>query len=257
MIREIKIRKSVRKYKKEDLDDKSIKIVEESIKEAKDLYGNIKTKIIFEKDGEKFYKMASTFTKSLFFIKSPHYIILMSEKKEGHLENIGFIGEQIVLKLAGAGIGTCWIGGNVKDKKFSKEYSTEYNQHYIVCIALGYPLEDLVEVNNRKRKDLDEIFKDNIYKNHYEAAKALQAAPSATNRQPWNIYPKENYWDFYIEVSSGILSDKRNELAAIDAGIGLSHILMESNRKGEMINFSKEDKKEKEGLKYITTVKFK
>ncbi len=257
MIREIKLRKSVRKYKKEPLNEKSQKIVNESINEAKSFYGNIKTKIIFEKDGEKFYKTASTLTKSLFFVKSPHYIILMSEEKEGYLENIGFIGEQIVLKLAGAGIGTCWIGGNVNDKKFSKQYSTEYNLEYIACISVGYPEEDLEEITNRKRKDLDEIFKDSIYKNHFEAAKALQAAPSATNKQPWNIYPEDTNWDYYIEEFSGIMSDKRNDLASIDAGIGLSHILMESNRKGEMINFSKETKKEKEGLRYITTVKFK
>src|SRR6056297_203873 len=254
MIREIKLRKSIRKYKKESLNEKSEKLVLESLEEAKSLYGNIKTKIIFEKDGEKFYKTASVLTKKMFFVKSPHYIILMSEEKEGYLENIGFIGEQIVLKLAGAGIGTCWIGGNVNDKKFSKEYSTEYNLEYI---ALGYPEEDLVEITERKRRKLDEIFKDTIYKNHFEAAKALQAAPSATNKQPWNVYPKDSNWDYYIEEFSGIMSDKRNALASIDAGIGLAHILMESNRKGEMINFSKEEKKEKEGLRYITSVKFK
>src|SRR6056297_1067866 len=172
MIREIKLRKSVRKYKKEPLNEKSQKIVNESINEAKSLHGNIKTKIIFEKEGDKFYKTASTLTKSLFFIKYPNYIILMSEEKEGYLENIGFIGEQIVLKLAGAGIGTCWIGGNVNDKKFSNQYSTEYNLEYIVCISVGYPEEDLVEITDRKRKDLDVLFKDSIYKNHFEAAKA-------------------------------------------------------------------------------------
>src|SRR6056297_964324 len=257
MIREIKLRKSVRKYKKEFLNEKKEEVVKESINEAKSLYGNIKTKIIFEKDGEKFYKTASTLIKSLFFVKSPHYIILMSEDKEGYLENIGFIGEQIVLKLAGAGIGTCWLGGDINDKKFSKEYSTEYNLEYIACIALGYPEEDLVETNKRKRKQLDEIFKDSTYKDHFEAAKALQASPSSMNRQPWNIYPENTSWDYYIEEYSGIMSDKRNDLASIDAGIGLSHILMESNRKGEMINFSKELKKEKEGLRYITSVKFK
>ncbi|MFO7888209.1 MAG: nitroreductase family protein [Eubacteriales bacterium] len=257
MIREIKLRKSIRKYKKESLNEKSKKLVLESLEEAKSLYGNIKTKIIFEKDGEKFYKTASVLTKKMFFVKSPHYIILMSEEKEGYLENIGFIGEQIVLKLAGAGIGTCWIGGNVNDKKFSKKYSTEYNLKYIICISVGYPEEDLVEILDRKRKDLDEIFNDSIYKNHFEAAKALQASPSSMNRQPWNIYPENTSWDYYIEEYSGIMSDKRNDLASIDAGIGLSHILMESNRKGEMINFSKELKKEKEGLRYITSVKFK
>jgi len=51
MIREIKLRKSVRNYKKEFLNEKKEDIVKESINEAKSLYKNIKTKIIFEKDG--------------------------------------------------------------------------------------------------------------------------------------------------------------------------------------------------------------
>ena len=257
MIREIKIRKSVRKYQDKKLSEDDIKLVKESINEAKSLYGNIKYKVLFEEDGDRFYKTAGTISKNLFFVKSPHYLILMSEEKEGFLENIGFIGEQIVLKLAGGGIGTCWIGGNVNDKKFAKNYNTEYKVDYVICISLGYPTEDLDEVEYRKRKDLEEIFSNETYKEHFEAAKALQSAPSATNKQPWMIYPDKDSWEFYIEQFSGVLSEKRNSLAKIDAGIGLSHILLQSNRIGEMINFNKEQNKEKDNFSYITTVKFK
>jgi nitroreductase len=257
MLREIKLRKSVRKYKSEKLSEDDMKFVKESVNEAKSLYGNIKHKVIIEEEGEKFYNTAGPISKNLFFIKAPHYLILMSEEKEGFLENAGFIGEQIVLKLAGGGIGTCWIGGNIKDKKFAQNYDTEYNVHYVICIAFGYPEEDLSEVEYRKRKDLEEIFTSENYKEHFEAAKALQSAPSATNKQPWKIYPEKNLWDYYIEEFSGLMSDKRNNLAGIDAGIGLSHILLQSNRQGEMINFNKEQNKDRENLRYITSVKFK
>lgn len=259
MIREIKLRKSVRKYKNEGLKEDDIKIVQNSINEAKSLYNNINTKILFEEDGQKYYKTVSSLTKSLFFVKAPHYLILMSEEKEGYLENIGFIGEQIVLKLAGAGIGTCWIGVDINDKKFEKNYSQGNNLKYIITIGLGYPQEDLEEIENssRKRKKLDEIFKNTRYKEHFEGAKALQAAPSASNRQPWLIYPEDDSWDFYVQSFSGIKEEKRNNLAKIDGGIGLAHILMESNRKGDMIKFSNEGKKEKEDLNYLTTIKFK
>jgi len=257
MIREIKLRKSVRKYQNKKLSEEDLKFVKESINEAKSLYGNIKYKVILEEDGNKFYNTAGAISKNLFFIKAPYYLILMSEEKEGFLENIGFIGEQIVLKLAGGGIGTCWIGGNISDKKFAKNYNTEYNVDYVICIAFGYPIEDLSEVEYRKRKDLEEIFSNESYKEHFDAAKALQAAPSATNKQPWSIFPEKDSWEYYTEEFSGVLSDKRNSLARIDAGIGLAHILLQSNRIGEMIHFNKDKNKDKEDYNYITTVKFK
>ena len=38
-------------------------------------------------------------TKGLFYIKCPHYLFFGSEDKDGYLENVGFIGQQMRISL--------------------------------------------------------------------------------------------------------------------------------------------------------------
>ena len=47
-------------------------------------------------------------------VKSPHYIIITSDKGEDYLQNIGYAMEEVVLKLTSLGIATCWLECNIK-----------------------------------------------------------------------------------------------------------------------------------------------
>ena len=40
---------------------------------------------------------------------APLYLLLLSEEKEGWLENAGFVGEQLFLKLIELGLSACWL----------------------------------------------------------------------------------------------------------------------------------------------------
>ena len=40
---------------------------------------------------------------------APLYVLLLSEEKEGWLENAGFVGEQLFLKLIELGLSACWL----------------------------------------------------------------------------------------------------------------------------------------------------
>ena len=45
-----------------------------------------------------------------------YHLAFTSEIEEGHLENIGFIGKEIVFRLTEIGIGTCWLGCEIFNK---------------------------------------------------------------------------------------------------------------------------------------------
>ena len=48
-------------------------------------------------------------------------ILLYSEKKDGYLQNIGYIGEQLDLYLVSRNIGTLWFGiGKTKEEPFEE-----------------------------------------------------------------------------------------------------------------------------------------
>ena len=42
-------------------------------------------------------------------IEAPHYLVIASEPAPSYLENAGFMGEDLVLKMTELEIETCWI----------------------------------------------------------------------------------------------------------------------------------------------------
>lgn len=54
-----------------------------------------------------------------FMIEAPHYLLLTSPKKEYYLENAGYIGEDLVMKLTELELESCWItiGDSAEVKK--------------------------------------------------------------------------------------------------------------------------------------------
>lgn len=44
-----------------------------------------------------------------FMIEAPHYLLISSETADHYLENAGYIGEDLVLKLTELGLQSCWI----------------------------------------------------------------------------------------------------------------------------------------------------
>ncbi len=255
MIKEIEIRRSVREYKDMMLSDEDFNIVNEAAKDIQPLNQNIRYDVIPIKNGSQF---SNAFKLPIGKVKAPHYLLFVSEEKEQYLENIGFIGEQIVLKLTEYGIGTCWLGSIANNKKkIKKLVSVEDGLQPVMIIAFGYPTKELVPVEDRKRKKIDKIFKGKIDKNFISIAKALQAAPSGLNSQPWRVFIQDEEWNYYIEPKKGLLKKIYKNMNKIDAGIGLTHILYEGMKSGYVVNF-KYNKivNEVKEFEYIITISF-
>ena len=226
----IRKRKSVRKYDFTPLDAAAIENIQVQIGMVTPLYPDIRFSVeIVNK------------TKGLFNVKAPYYLIFGSEEKEGALENIGFIGQQLDLFFSNSGIGSCWLGVSKPEEKEASPLP------HVISMSFGTPAEPLHrELSEFKRKPLTEISEGKD-----ERVEAARLAPSASNAQNWYFAAENGKIHCYRKKSGSLLRGVYNKLHCIDMGIALCHIAEESN---DFI-FSKESEvSARNGFVYMGTV---
>ena len=171
-------------------------------------------------------------------------ILLYSEKKEGYLPNIGYLGQQLDLILASMNIGALWFGIGKTDVRSDGELD------FVIMIAIAKMEETKFRKNmfKSKRKPIEEIWFGEYY---LEAANIARFAPSACNTQPWIVESNEQelrVFRYKKPGKRGIMpADKVSFYNRIDIGIFL--LILEVCLKHEGIVFERtlfEDKKEEE-----------
>ena len=108
-------------------------------------------------------------------------ILLYSEKNDGYLQNIGYLGEQLDLYLVSRNIGTLWFGiGKTKEEPFEDmEFVIMFS---IRKISDGSKFrKDLFQ---SKRKRVAEIWEGEQLPG---VSDLVRFAPSACNSQPWLV----------------------------------------------------------------------
>ena len=226
----IKKRKSIRKYDQTKLDEDAIAKVREKIANLKPLYPGIPYEI--EIVGK---------AKGAFGVAAPHYLIFGSEKKDGYLENIGFIGQQMDLFFSANGLGSCWLGVAKPEKSEATALP------HVISMAFGAPAEPLHrELSEFKRKTLTEISEGSDTR-----LEAARLAPSGMNAQNWYFIADGGRIHCYRKkptLVSGLLA---GTLVYVDMGIALCHIAEET----ENFTFVKEEgAPERKGCIYMGTV---
>lgn len=253
MIKAINLRKSIRNYKNESISTEHLQKVKTIINEAKPLHNNIPMEAFLIEDGKKiidtFKGLVGKYTK----VTAPHYIAFTSETKEGHLENIGFIGEEIVLKLTELGLGTCWVGAAIKEDQFKTIVKVQPNQSYIILVAFGYPVEELKPVANRKRLDKSKVVSGTYKKEHETVIQSFIDAPSAVNSQPWKLLINQNKFDLYLENRNFLTKKLLKDMNHIDMGIGINHIYNSATELGFNVELTQVSHSELPGAVYTIT----
>jgi len=251
MIHAINSRKSIRKYKEEGLSLEDIQKIKAIIKNVKPLFDSIPMETFLIEEGEKIHATFKGIMAKYTKVIAPHYLAFTSETSEGHLENIGFIGEEIVLKLTQLGIGTCWLGSPIKQELFKTIVKVQDKQRYIILVALGYPVELLNLVENRKRLDKSKVIV-GTYENQYEPIiQAFIAAPSAVNSQPWKLSINNNKFDLYLENKNILTKIMLKEMNHIDMGIGLNHLYNSAKELGYSATLKRTSHNEVGNSQYI------
>ena len=153
--------RDTKKLSEEDLNDLS-KFLETVVP----LHPEIRTKMKIVKESETTCKRGAEYC-----------ILFYSENKEGYLNNIGYIGEQVDLYLAAHDIGALWFGIGKTDAR------QDEGLDYVIMIAIskmdrGKFRKDMFKA---KRKTLDEIWTGD----DMNIADIVRFSPSACNTQPW------------------------------------------------------------------------
>ncbi len=180
----IYVRKSVRHYKLEELNQEVLEELKAFIDHLEPLFPEIKVKVkILENIKEK-EKL-----KGLLVPNAPYYLVIYSEKKEKYDLNAGYIMQQISLYLTSRGIGSCFAGMGKPPKK------TEEEMCFVIGMAFGKAKGETVRHDyDAKRLSLNElcVFKESPKTWVKEILEAARLAPSSFNSQPWRFVVYEN-----------------------------------------------------------------
>lgn len=198
-------RRSFHKFKETlTLSESELKQIEEIIKNLKPLNDDIKTEIFIVPSKKTTYRLGGEYC-----------ILMYSEKKEGYLRNIGYMGEQLDLQLAAMNVGALWLGLGLPEKMKSHGLS------YVIMMAISRVTEDNFREDMFKisRKTAREVW-DGDYD---DIANIVRFAPSACNSQPWFVESRDNLLKVYRyndQRRKGIMSvNKAMYFNKIDIGI--------------------------------------
>lgn len=172
----IKNRHSVRRYKDIPLKESDIAKINDYIKEINN--NDLSFELVTNENIFKNLILGYGFIKNC-----NNYIILGGKDNELLEENVGYFGEELVLKLLDLGIHSCFVGGTYKKKKVKNELQEGYKN--VLVLAIGYG-----ENNGKlaKTKTFDEISISKDVPDWYKKGIELVLfAPSAINQKKWEF----------------------------------------------------------------------
>ena len=167
---------------------------------------------------------------------TPQLIAVYSEEKEGWLENVGFLFQQMDLYLQTLGLGVCWLGMGRMNPKTTTSVE---GMQFVIMLAFGYPKADPLRTDVRefKRKPMEEITD-----KADPRLEPARLAPSAVNSQPW----------YFIHDGDTVHMYCAKKGSRLDAGIALAHLYVANEE--TFCFFKAEDAPEVSGYGYIGSV---
>ena len=224
-------RRSVRKYADEPLEERDLRELRYAFGRMKPLYPGIRVRWeILEKEQVRFY----------FPWKSAQVMAVYSEKKEGYLENVGFLFQQMDLYLQSIGLGSCWVGLG-KPRHINEEDGLEF----VILLAFGKAQGTPLRIGSAdfKRKTLAQIAD-----REDTALEPARVAPSSTNSQPWFFTHEEDAIHAYMATDGLRRHTMMGVMNRIDMGIALAHMYVANE---ERFRFFCADAPKKDGYNYI------
>lgn len=240
-------RRSIRKFKKEEVPGQLLKDILYFGENIPRLHGDIQIKLGISENMEEHLPV-----KGLWKVEAPYYLVFYSEEKEGYLANAGYVLEHVLLYMTGKGLGTCYLGNT----KVPEPGLTGLKQ--VIVVAFGYPKTLLYrDPATAKRLPLKElcVFKEEAGESLKNILKAVRLAPSAMNTQPWRfiVYRDKIY---VFSCREFLPSSSFVSMREICMGIMLAHLTIAAEEMWMNVKLEAEEAMEKKSYKsgaYVTT----
>jgi nitroreductase len=213
------VRKTVRKYKMNPIDQTVLDGIMDFAKSLPALYQEIEVHYNLLKLDDMNHNFNGTFT-----VKAPYYLVITSEDAPGYLMNAGYLMQQISLYLTAKGLGSCYLG-MLKPKK---ESIMESGFKYVITLAFGEGEHDIYRTSEKyKRLPIEDIavFKSEVKKNIKTMIQAGRIAPSSMNSQPWRFVVYDNRIHVFCKKNF-FLTGVLNEMKLIDIGVCLGNLVV-------------------------------
>lgn len=190
------------------------------------------------------------------FIKNaPAFIAGAVHQAPMHIEDYGFLMEQIILYATDLGLGTCWLGGTFNKSNFANAQGLEEKEVLPAVSPVGYVTDNrstrdrLIRwgAGSKKRLPFETLF----FRDDFETPLTPETAgdyalplemvrlgPSASNKQPWRIIEDKNTpaFHFFLKRSKGYQKNTGRfgaiDLQRLDMGIAMCHFRLTAEEAG-------------------------
>lgn len=181
--------------------------------------------------------------------KTPHFIAVFSQEKEGWRENAGFMFQQADLYIQSLGLGVCWVGLGWLTDAYLKEHPLAEDEKLVILLPFGVAQESPHrEPSEFRRKALSEIA--DMPDPRLEPARV---APSATNGQPWYFVHEGDVIHACVTHLGPIKRRTHGRFIRVDLGIALAHLYAAYGEGFEF--FRAEQPPEVNGYDYVGSIR--
>lgn len=244
------VRKSVRDYHMEALEDKILSQITAFLSQLKPYRNSIEYKITIIDNTNDEDKM-----KGMFHVKAPYYLVITSELKQDYLINAGYLLHQMALYFTARDIGCCYQGS----AHLKEEVKADLPYEYVLALAFGKSKKSIYRPSNKAKRLSEDrlvVYKEEVDENVKTIMKAAILSPSALNNQPWRFVVYHNRIHLFCKKSHlfhHVISDNK----LIDMGVVLANITQAADELWLESAFLKLDafsNKELKNTEYITSI---
>lgn len=234
----IKMRKSVRTFEENSIDEDTFIKLKEAIAQTNEQMsckGRIELIGSNSQEGEKKQQLGTYG----FISGAKTFLIGIIDKEENNALEFGYWFEKIILHATDLNLGTCWLGGTFKRDDFIQSTELKENEIIAVISPVGIKKEKkrVVEsamravINADKRKPWAQLFFENSCmrplleyraKAYADILEMVRLGPSASNKQPWRIMLKDNAYHFFLCRTKGYPTSFY-DMQKNDIGIAMCH----------------------------------
>lgn len=226
-------RRSTRRYDMTPLRESQLQDIRAFAKTMRPLFPAIRVE----------YRLDSN-VRNILPVKAPHNFIISSELKEGYLENVGFLYQQMDLYLSSLGLGSCWLG------MAKPTEAVDTHLEFVIVLAFGKPKDNPYRgPEGFNRKALGDIASGNDPR-----LEAVRLAPSASNTQNWYFVCDGGEIHAYQKLLNPVKAKFYDKFNRLDVGIALCHLYLATAEQGRDFTFKAEGVPALEGYRAIGTV---